>query len=51
MTQPTAWQRRMRRVLVLLGTASTAYLFVSYLLGGMRDGRIRALKERRERET
>ncbi|KAL1406185.1 peroxin [Vanrija albida] len=48
---PTAWQRRMRRALVLFGTASTAYLFVSYLLGRMRDGRIRALKERRERET
>jgi peroxin-3 len=44
------WQRRVRRVLMLTGTVTSVYLFLGYLFGRMRDARIRALKERREKE-
>lgn len=47
----TAWQRRVRRTLFLLGGASTVYFFFSYLGARMKEARVRALKERRERET
>jgi len=35
---------------MLTGTATTVWLFFGYLFSRMRDARIRALKERREKE-
>jgi peroxin-3 len=47
----SAWQRRVRRILFFAGSATSVYLFVGYLLARMRDARIRALRDRREKEV
>ena len=46
----TPWQRRLRRLVFLASTASTFYLISSYVLDRIREGRVRAQKERRERD-
>lgn len=44
------WTRRFRRLLVFGTTASTFYIVASYILGRLREARVRALKERQERD-
>lgn len=44
------WSRRFRRLLVFGTTASTFYLISSYILDRLRETRVKALKERQERD-
>lgn len=50
MADQQTWQRRVRRLLMMAGSLSTVYFFLNYLMGRMRDARVKSLKERRERE-
>ncbi|RXK35535.1 hypothetical protein M231_07214 [Tremella mesenterica] len=44
------WQRRLRRFMFFVGVSSTVYLVGSYLIDRMRAARLRALKEKKERD-
>ena len=44
------WQRRLRRLFVFVGTASTFYILVSYALDRMRAARVKAIKDKKERD-
>lgn len=45
------WHKRVRRMLFLSGAVGTLYFLFGYLGARMRDARVRALRERREKET
>ncbi|WVR05697.1 hypothetical protein IAU60_002721 [Kwoniella sp. DSM 27419] len=45
-----AWNRRVRRLLWLAGTASTIWFLSSYVMERMRDARVKAIKERKKRD-
>ena len=44
------WQRRFRRLLLFVGTATSFYLVSSYILDRLREARARAIKEKREKD-
>ncbi|GFZ43242.1 hypothetical protein JCM24511_00961 [Saitozyma sp. JCM 24511] len=48
--QANPWSRRLRRLFFFAGTVSTIYLLSSFALERMREARVRALKERKERD-
>ncbi|BEI87096.1 hypothetical protein CcaverHIS002_0704420 [Cutaneotrichosporon cavernicola] len=45
------WHRRVRRMLFVSGAVGTLYFLFGYVGARMRDARLRAMRERRERET
>ncbi|ORX34166.1 Peroxin-3 [Kockovaella imperatae] len=44
------WQRRFRRMLLFVGTATSFYLVSSYILDRLREARARAIKEKKEKD-
>lgn len=46
----SAWQRRVRRLFWFLGAAGTFYYISSYALDRMREARIRAVRDRKQRD-
>ncbi|KAK8865737.1 hypothetical protein IAR55_000883 [Kwoniella newhampshirensis] len=52
MPAPTSspWQRRLRRLFLFVGTASTFYVLSSYIVDRMREARIKAIREKRQRD-
>ncbi|WVQ85271.1 hypothetical protein IAT38_007436 [Cryptococcus sp. DSM 104549] len=49
-TAQSPWQRRFRRLFFFVGTASTFYILSSYILDRMRESRLKAIKEKKQRE-
>ncbi|KAK4686378.1 peroxin-3, partial [Tremellales sp. Uapishka_1] len=51
MSQPrNPWPKRVRRLFVVFGAASTFYLVLSYAMDRMREARMKALKEKKDRD-
>ncbi|ORY28637.1 Peroxin-3 [Naematelia encephala] len=48
--QQNPWHRRLHRLIFIFGAGSAAWYLMSYMLDRMREARIRASKERRERD-
>ncbi|WVW80321.1 hypothetical protein I302_102300 [Kwoniella bestiolae CBS 10118] len=44
------WQKRIRRLFFFVGTASTAWFVSSYILERMKETRLKAIKERKQRD-
>ena len=49
-TVNSPWQRRLRRLFWFIGAAGTFYYISSYALDRMREARIRAVKDRKQRD-
>ncbi|WRT65853.1 uncharacterized protein IL334_002804 [Kwoniella shivajii] len=46
----TPWQRRIRRLFFFVGTASTVWFVSSYIIERLKEARIKAIKERKQRD-
>jgi peroxin-3 len=44
------WKARVRRLIFLASSATSIYILASYLLDRAREARLRALKEKKERD-
>ncbi|WVO13411.1 hypothetical protein L204_101026 [Cryptococcus depauperatus] len=49
-TSQSPWQRRMRRLFLFIGTASTFYLLSTYVAERLRESRLKAIREKKQRE-
>ncbi|WVQ71127.1 hypothetical protein IAR50_000652 [Cryptococcus sp. DSM 104548] len=46
----THWQRRVRRLFFFVGTASTFYFLATYLVDRLKESRLRAVREKKQKE-